>query len=209
VTGRTATGARSWDDRYRSIPNDELSWYQPTATTSLDLIDQLDLGPAEGILDVGGGASTLVDGLVARGHTDLGVLDLSGEALAIARRRIPDAPVRWIVADVTTWTPSRRWALWHDRATFHFLTAPEQRAGYLAALDLAVPPGGAIVVATFGPDGPERCSGQGVERYDADGLVATLTERIAVEVVAERTEAHPTPGGATQQFTWVACRRTA
>lgn len=202
------TGARFWDQRYRATPDDELSWFQPTAAMSLRLIGELAIGLTDGVLDVGGGSSTLVDGLVAGGWSDVSVLDASAVALALARSRLPDAPVRWIVADITTWAPDRTWTLWHDRATFHFMTTPEQRAAYLDAMAAAVPPGGAIVMATFGPDGPDRCSGQLVERYDADRLTATIGSRLAVELVAERTESHPTPGGDTQQFTWVACRRS-
>lgn len=202
------TDAASWDERYRATPVHELSWYQPSAAMSLRLIGELGIGPTDGVLDVGGGTSTLVDELVAGGWSDVSVLDASAVALAIARSRLPDAPVRWIVADITTWAPDRTWTLWHDRATFHFMTTPGQRAGYLDAMAAAVPPGGAIVMATFGPDGPDRCSGRPVERYDAARLAATVAARVGVEPVAERTESHPTPGGATQQFTWVAFRRT-
>lgn len=206
--GQGAGGPRFWDERYRSTPGCDLSWYQPVTTTSLALIEALGVGTYEGVVDVGGGASTLVDGLHARGYTDLTVLDVSAAALSVARARLPGAPVRWIATDVTAWTPDRRWALWHDRAAFHLLTTPRYREGYLAALDAALAPGAALIVATFAPDGPDRCSGLPVERYDADRLVSTIASRVPVDVVAERRELHSTPRGDTQAFTWIAGRRT-
>lgn len=204
----TEDPASFWDDRYRSTPLRDLSWFQAVATPSIELIAELDVDPLSGVIDVGGGASPLVDGLVDRGFTDLTVLDVSAAALATARQRLGSAPVSWVVGDVTTWRPDRTWDLWHDRAVFHFMTDPEQRAGYLRSLDAAVAPGATIVVATFAPDGPERCSGLVVDRYDAEGLVAALTERIPARLLMARRQTHTTPWGATQAFTWVALRRS-
>lgn len=160
----------------------------------------------EAVVDVGGGASPLGARLVERGFTDVTVLDLSEPALAAASRPAAATAVTWLVEDVRSWQPHRRYGLWHDRAAFHFLVEPADRSRYLDVLDGALEPNGAVVIATFASDSPEQCSGLPVVRYDVAGLVAALGPRF--ELVEERREEHRTPRGAVQPFTWVALRRT-
>src|SRR5579864_1740996 len=156
---------RHWDSRYIEAGATRVSWYQPTAGMSLALIDRLGVPKDAPIIDVGGGASFLVDELLARGYTDLTVLDVSAIALSIARQRIGDgAPVRWLCEDVTSWQPERRYGLWHDRAVFHFLTEPDDRIKYVNALRQAISTVGAVIMATFASNGPEWCSGLPVTR---------------------------------------------
>jgi 2-polyprenyl-3-methyl-5-hydroxy-6-metoxy-1,4-benzoquinol methylase len=190
-----------WDDVYARKAPDEVSWYQPSLARSLRLIEELRLPPEAPIIDVGGGASTLVDDLLARGHTNVTVLDVSAKALEATGARLGSraANVKWIAADITevALTPAA-YALWHDRAVFHFLVEDELRRRYVATCRSAVRPGGHILVATFGPGGPERCSGLPVRRYDAAALQAALGPDL--HLVAEATESHVTPSGATQQF---------
>ena len=198
--------ARHWDDRYQRIGDLHVSWFQARPDTSLELIDYLGIDPSTPVLDVGGGNARLVDELVARGFQDVTVLDVSAHALRLSRRRL-DAPgvVTWLHADVLTWRPQRRWGLWHDRAVFHFFTDPADRATYLENLDRALQPGGSFVIGTFAPDGPDRCSGLPVRRYDrtalGDEVLAALP---AAAVRAWRDESHLTPLGATQPFSWIA-----
>lgn len=201
-----ATGEEHWEQVYRSRRPDEVSWYEASPDVSLRLVASVAPDPVA-IIDVGGGTSSLADRLVAAGWTDLTVLDVSGQALDVLRRRLAtgSTAITLVRADVLDWRPDRTFDVWHDRAVFHFLTSADARSRYLRTAERAVPPGGAVVVATFAPDGPERCSGLPVCRYDQEGLVAQLGD--AFEVVhGERVE-HVTPGGATQPFTWVVARR--
>src|SRR5690349_21769499 len=141
-----------WDERHRSTPVDQLSWFQPVPVTSLALIDRLGVDRQAPVIDVGGGASTLAGALLDRRFSDVTVLDISARALAVARERLANAKsVRWIVADVRTWRPCRTWQLWHDRAVFHFLTEAHDREAYLRAMAEGLALGGALIVATFGP----------------------------------------------------------
>jgi trans-aconitate methyltransferase len=204
------TARERWDDRHRNTPVEVLSWFQTTPTTSLELIEELGIGRHDGVIDIGGGVSTLAGTLIERGSVDVTVLDISQEALTHAAARLPaGSPTRWVCADIRTWEPPRPWRLWHDRAVFHFLTDPADRDAYLHALSCAVAPGGAIVIGTFAPDGPDRCSGLRVERYDAARLVGVIGTQVGVDLVTSRHEVHITPGGVEQPFTWVACRRRA
>nr|WP_281380502.1 class I SAM-dependent methyltransferase [Halomonas stenophila] len=162
------------------------------------------------IIDVGGGESTLVDDLLARGYRDLTVLDISPEALEVAKRRLGAAAdqVTWQAADITRDAlPARRYGLWHDRAVFHFLITPEQRAAYLNQLRNSLMPGGHLVIATFGPQGPTRCSGLDVVRYDADTLAAQLGTDF--ELMGHQRETHHTPDGKPQSFLYAHFRRSA
>lgn len=184
---------------------DQVSWYQAEPTVSLELIGALAPGADVAVVDVGGGASVLVDRLVARGFPWVTVLDIAGGALDAGRARLGGRPpVDWVVADVLTWVPDRRYGLWHDRAVLHFL-AGDDIDRYMATLDRALGPSGSVVLGTFAPDGPTYCSGLPVTRYDVDGLAAVLGE--GFEVVEARPEVHLTPSGAEQSFTWLAARR--
>lgn len=189
-----------WERVYRGKRPTETSWYQAEPTLSLELIGNTGAGSGDGLIDVGGGASLLVDHLLALGYEDLTVLDLSAEALQHARRRLgPAAPrVEWIVADVTEFVPTRTFAVWHDRAAFHFLTDADDRQRYVQALKSALQPEGQAIIAAFAPDGPERCSGLDIVRYDADTLTGVLGA--GFQLLEERRESHRTPQGREQRF---------
>ncbi|CAN5924723.1 class I SAM-dependent methyltransferase [soil metagenome] len=191
-----------WNDVYAQKREDEVSWFQPEAALSLDLIARCALPRDARIIDVGGGASRLVDGLLDRGFEDVTVLDLSSAALARARERLGERgqQVQWVAADVTSFEPPDRYALWHDRAVFHFLTSPADRSAYVHVLERALADGGHAIVGTFAPDGPERCSGLPVVRYDGPALAAALGPSLTL-IEALRHE-HVTPAGRVQPFTF-------
>ncbi|MFM1979533.1 MAG: hypothetical protein RLZ68_798 [Pseudomonadota bacterium] len=196
-----------WENVYSSKPSDAVSWYQPHADRSLQLIQATGLGPQAKVIDVGGGASTLVDDLLVHGYQDVTVMDLSASALAVARaRQAPmEARVQWLVADVTTAAlPAHTFDVWHDRAVFHFLTRTEDRQAYVAQVLRSVKPGGHVIVATFADDGPLQCSGLPVMRYAPEGLHAEFGEPFTL--VAHQREAHTTPFGTVQQFVYCYCR---
>lgn len=167
---------------------------------SLRFIEGTGVGQADPIIDTGGGASTLVDSLVHAGYSDVTVLDISGSALARSRERLGAAArhVTWIESDVTEFRPERKFALWHDRAVFHFLTDPDDRRRYRDVVVSALRPGGALVMATFGPAGPLKCSGLEICRYDAEKLHRELGSDFALR--SHTIEEHQTPGGSSQQF---------
>jgi trans-aconitate methyltransferase len=173
---------------------------------SLELIERLDVGRSEPVVDVGGGTSALAGRLLGRGFSDVTVLDLSASALTSARTSLGALAdrVAWLEQDVLDWSPPRRYGLWHDRAVFHFLLDPSDRRQYVARLREALLPHGALVIGTFAPDGPDRCSGLPVARYSASELIAALGEGFTL--VAARREEHRTPRGTIQPFTWVALR---
>lgn len=195
-----------WDRVYSTKSADAVSWYQPEATLSLNLICDLAKKADAQVLDVGGGASNLVDGLLSRGMTQIGVLDISAEGLDVARRRLGQEArqVRWIEGDVTTvkLEPSSV-DIWHDRAVFHFLTNPTDRAAYVAQVRRAVRPGGHVIVAAFAPDGPLECSGLPVVRYDPEGLHAQFGSHF--ELLEHLEEEHKTPLGTVQHFIYCHC----
>jgi len=174
---------------------------------SLALIAALGVRPETPAIDVGGGNSLLVDHLLERGFADVTVLDVSSAALAQAQQRVGEAPVTWLEADVCGWRPERTYGLWHDRAVFHFLVNPADRAAYLDALWAATAPGAAVIIGAFAQDGPESCSGLPVARYSADGLASVVGG--LCEVTTTSQEQHTTPGGDVQPFTWLAARRRA
>lgn len=189
-----------WERVYNERGPAEVSWHQEDPRLSLSLVEQAGLERESPILDAGGGSSRLVDHLRARGFSDVTVLDLSRRAMDYARERLGDDAERidWIEGDVTALDLERHFALWHDRAVFHFLTEPAERAAYRSALNRAVPEGGYAIVATFAPDGPEKCSGLPVVRYSPEGLAEELGEEW--ELVATAGEMHVTPGGKEQSF---------
>lgn len=198
----TGTGAH-WEQVYRGKGERETSWFREHLETSLALIDGLELGRATAVIDVGGGRSTLVDDLLARGYTDLSVLDLSESALAQSRERLGAAgvTVAWHVADVThAALPDAHYGLWHDRAVFHFLVDEAARAAYVAQAARAVRPGGYAIVATFAPDGPEKCSGLPVRRHSAEALAAAFAP--AFGLVGQAREEHRTPWDSAQAFVY-------
>ena len=197
-------GQDHWDAVYESKRADEVSWYEPRPEKSLDLIRSTGVRDADPIIDVGGGASRLVDGLLAAGYGDLTVLDVSAAVLEKLRRRLGPAPspVTLLHQDVTAFQPVRRYALWHDRAVFHFLTQREDRERYVAALRQGVRPGGHVVMATFGPSGPQRCSGMPTVRHDATTLASELGAGFAL--VESSLVVHRTPWKSEQQFLY--CR---
>ncbi len=197
-----------WQDVYERKAPDRVSWFRPHLERSLDHIVALPVGPEARIVDIGGGASTLVDDLLAAGRRNVAVLDLSAEALAHSRARLgADADaVDWRVGDATLpqFEPQSV-DVWHDRAVFHFLTDPADRAAYVEQVLRAVRPGGHVIVATFAPDGPDRCSGLPVQRYDADGIHAAFGA--AFVKVGQAAEHHRTPAGGEQSFVYCFCRR--
>lgn len=196
-----------WHRVYSEKSEDALSWHQAEAALSLDLIDSLHLAPEAAVIDIGGGTSRLVDGLLARGRHDLTVLDISGVALDRARHRLgaAGAPVKWITADITNWQPPQSYALWHDRAVFHFMVTAEDRAAYLSRLETGLAPGGHALIATFAPDGPEKCSGLPVARYSPEMLAEVLGP--AFSLVAAQRHHDVTPWGAAQSFQYSLLRK--
>jgi len=206
--GSAVTTKSHWEGVYRSKAADQVSWYRPHLETSLRLIEQAAPDHLErAVIDVGGGESTLVDDLVSRGYGDVTVLDISQAAIDVAKARLGPAAalVRWISGDITQIElPAARYDVWHDRAVFHFLTDEGQRQVYVRQVAHAVKPGGHVIVATFGPEGPETCSGLDVVRYDANALHGQFGPKF--ELLDHRTELHETPWGATQQFLYCFCR---
>jgi SAM-dependent methyltransferase len=197
-----------WEGVHDSKDIDGVSWWQSVPELSLGLVEQTKVEQADPIIDVGAGWSTLVDHLVERGYRDLTAIDLSTTALDTVRARLGPAgdDVVLQVADVLDLHPGRRYALWHDRAVYHFLTEPDERADYLASLDRSLGPDGQAIVATFGPDGPTTCSGLPIVRYTHRELAAEFPN---YELIATAGEDHLTPWGSTQQFTAVLLRRTS
>ncbi len=198
-----------WENVYRSKGVDEVSWFQPHAASSLRLIDATGAGRDARIIDVGGGASVLVDNLLDAGYRHLTVLDLSESALAASRARLGARAqsVRWIAADITrAELPAAHYDVWHDRAVFHFLTDPSDRARYVEQVLKSVKPGGHVIVAAFGPEGPLQCSGLDVVRYSPDALHAEFGPPF--RLLRHETERHPTPAGKEQEFVYCYCVRT-
>ncbi|MGE0626805.1 MAG: trans-aconitate 2-methyltransferase [Hyphomicrobiaceae bacterium] len=197
-----------WQRAYQAKTEREVSWTQDSPEPSLALVTALTPSPATPIIDIGGGASHLVDHLVQRGYGDVTVLDLSSAALAKAATRLGERShaVEWIVADITSWIPARRYEVWHDRATFHFMVTEVDRSAYLARLRQGLAPGGHAVIATFAMDGPEKCSGLPVMRYDSAGLAETLGPEFMP--VDSTRHLHRTPWGAPQPFQFSVFKRS-
>lgn len=190
---------------FETKADDEVSWYQAQPATSLRLLARW-ASPADTVVDVGAGASTLVDALLDAGWDDLTVLDVSEAALAKVRTRLGERSdaVDFVAADVRGWQPARRYDVWHDRAVFHFLVDPADRDRYVAMVSETVNPGGVAVLATFAADGPTECSGLPTSRYGTESLARTFGPTFSLEH-AEREE-HATPFGTLQAFSWVVLR---
>ncbi len=199
-----------WEQVYATKSATGVSWFQEHAEQSLRLIQDTGVPLSAAIIDVGGGASTLVDDLLAGGYRALSVLDISAAALKSPQARLGAAAdqVRWLVGDITTLDlPTQAFDVWHDRAVFHFLMAPEHREAYVRQVLRAVKPGGHVIVSTFAEDGPLQCSGLPVMRYSADGLHAEFGAPF--ELVRHEQEEHRTPAGGIQKFVYCYCRMHA
>ncbi|HWE96111.1 MAG TPA: class I SAM-dependent methyltransferase [Tepidisphaeraceae bacterium] len=197
---------KHWEDVYGTRQDAELSWHETAPQPSLDLIVRA-CGGRGGVIDVGGGSSALVDGLLQQGFERIAVLDISHAALDRARARLGPAAdrVQWIAADVTRADGLGLFDVWHDRAVFHFLTAPNDRRDYLGLARRTVPVGGHMVLATFGPNGPNRCSGLDVCRYDAAALAGELGPGFTM--MTSTIHQHITPWGVAQEFLYAVFRR--
>ena len=189
-----------WQNVYQTKDEQTVSWFQKRPYISLDLIHATGVDTGAPIIDIGGGASRLVDALISEGFNAVSVLDLSEKALETSKARLgaEGAQVQWIVADITRWQPSQTYDVWHDRAALHFLTDPKDRAAYVERVLKAVRFGGHVIVGTFAPDGPERCSGLPVVKHDAASLGELLGSSFAL--ADTRRHDHQTPSGAIQKF---------
>ena len=195
-----------WDRVYRTKRPDQVSWYRPHLEVSLELVAEAAPNRDARIIDVGGGESTLVDDLLSRGYRNLAILDISSTALEVAKARLGDGAnkVQWLCGDVTSFAFTRhQYDVWHDRAVFHFMIESAQRAAYVRQVAHAVKPGGHVIVATFGPEGPTQCSGLDVARYDPNALHDEFGP--GFQLIRHLTELHQTPAGSIQQFTYCYC----
>ena len=196
-----------WETVYRNKAVEEVSWYRPHLEVSLRLIADSAPSASSAIIDVGGGEATLVDDLVAQGYSDVTVLDISPAAIDVAKSRLgmSAAAVHWITGDITAVElEPARYDVWHDRAVFHFLTSAGDRAAYVRQIARSVRPGGHVIVATFGPDGPDKCSGLDVVRYDAEHLHGEFGPKF--RLLDSVRELHETHWGTHQQFMYCLCR---
>lgn len=196
-----------WENVYQTKGERDVSWFQETPRLSLEFIQSAGVKSDAPIIDIGGGASRLVDALLDAGFENITVLDISEKALAKSKSRLSSrgARVRWVVSDVTSWKPIETYVVWHDRAAFHFLNDPNDRAAYVERLLCAVRPGGRVIIGTFALDGPERCSGLPVVRYDAASLGALFGH--SFDLLENRDDGHQTPPGAIQRFQFSCFRR--
>ena len=199
-----------WEQVYSSKPTEELGWFAPHLQTSFSWITELGMSLEVPIIDVGGGASTLVDDLLDAGYRSITVLDLSRLALSLAKTRLANNAdaVSWIAGDVTaTELPVARFELWHDRAVFHFLTEPEQQRKYRHQLLKALKPEGHLIIGTFAPEAPPKCSGLPVQRFSSERLESTLGDKF--ELQRQHNELHITPSGVEQMYLYCQFRRVA
>jgi len=192
-----------WNQVYQTKGESDRSWYQQRPNLSLELIGTSGIGREEGIIDVGGGTSNLVDFLLEEGYRNLAVLDISGAALGQLRERLGTraGDVEWFESDVTSFQPTRAFGLWHDRAVFHFLTKPEDRRAYIDTLRKTLNPGGTVVISTFSLEGPLKCSGLEVMRHDEKSLMAEFGPEFILKDV--RHETHKTPWDSGQRFIYL------
>ena len=200
-------GSDHWENVYRNKQFDAVSWYAPHLSESLRLIQELCPDSTASVIDIGGGESTLVDDLLRSNYLDVSVLDISATAIDFTRQRLgPKAQdVSWRVGDITQYDfGSKQFDLWHDRAVFHFLTEPSARRAYVELVRRSVKPGGHVLMATFGPDGPLKCSGLDVVRYDDQSLHHEFGE--GFQMLGSEIAEHNTPMGTRQQFLYCWCR---
>jgi 2-polyprenyl-3-methyl-5-hydroxy-6-metoxy-1,4-benzoquinol methylase len=196
-----------WEKIYREKAPNAVSWYRPHLETSIELIERAAADFSASIIDIGGGESTLIDDLLARGYHNVTVLDISQTAIDVTKKRLGTASenVRWLIGDITTIKlEPRSYDVWHDRAVFHFLTSTDERRAYVRQVAWAVKPGGHVIVSTFGPEGPTKCSGLDVIRYDAQSLHKEFGVRF--HLLGSFKELHQTPSGTVQQFLYCFCR---
>ena len=196
-----------WENIYGKKAPDAVSWYRPHLERSLDFIEHAAPGRSASIIDVGGGESTLVDDLVVRGYRNITILDISQTAVDVTKKRLGSVSknVRWLIGDITsTELEPYSYDVWHDRAVFHFLTAMDERISYVRQVAKSVKRGGHVIVSTFGPEGPTKCSGLDVVRYDAKSLHKEFGVRF--QLLGSSTELHRTPFGTAQQFLYCFCR---
>jgi trans-aconitate methyltransferase len=204
MDSRTSVSVQThWDNAYSSKGVNDRSWSESGESDSLDEFDSADLSSEDGIIDVGGGASTFVKSLVQRGYNNVTVLDVSQTAIDEAKLMLGDKreSVKWIVSDVVQWEPTEIYAYWNDRAVFHFLVDKEDQQAYVGNVMRSTRSGSHIVIATFSPDGPESCSGLQVQRWSQKDLSKLFADSCSVVRSGERN--HVTPWGLTQSFTWV------
>lgn len=202
MKGSTVESSEHWDRAYLAQPETGVSWFQASPVPSLKALDELPIALGAALIDVGGGASNLVDSLIERRMSDLTVLDISTAALEAAKQRLGASArlVQWEVADITAWRPRRTYDVWHDRAVFHFLTDAEGRRAYRLALEAATVAGSFVIIATFAPDGPERCSGLAVQRYNPAALLEAIGPEF--DLLQSWREEHITPNESRQVFNW-------
>ena len=195
-----------WENVYGTKAPNQVSWFRLHLETSMSFIERSAPAHSARIIDVGGGESTLVDDLLKHGYTNVAVLDISSTAIGVTKARLTSRAdcVEWIVGDVTTIDlPANTYDVWHDRAVFHFLTSAADRAAYVERVRTSVRPGGHVIIGTFGPEGPTKCSGLDVKRYDADSLHGEFGRRF--RLIDSTKELHQTPFGTTQQFLYYFC----
>ena len=191
---------KHWGNVYQGKSPLSVSWYQKDPKISLELIRSTQVESNEAIIDVGGGASVLVDNLIKESFTNLAVLDISESAIAIAKKRLGDSAknIEWFESDITQFDAPKKFVLWHDRALFHFLTDPSDRGSYINVLDYALRPKGHLIIATFAIGGPEKCSGLEIVQYNSEKMICELGENF--ELIQERKETHITPANKKQNF---------
>ncbi len=191
-----------WESIYSQKRSSEVSWYQQHPEYSLSLIESSGVDKSVQIIDIGGGASTLVDCLLATGFRNISVLDIADSAISQAKTRLAQQAekIKWIVQDITSFKTDQLYELWHDRAVFHFLTNADDRSSYLKTISRALKPGAHVIIATFNLNGPEKCSGLDVVRYSPETLSQTFGDGFLLHET--KTEKHQTPSGAWQSFVY-------
>ena len=200
----TPGSSQYWDARYSDIGWREVSWFQEVPEPSRSLVTKY-AKKSDAIIDVGGGASLLIDALLTDGFTDITVVDLSHAAIQAAQARVDNPYATFVVADMREWVPTHQFDLWHDRAAYHFLTDVDDQQHYWDLVRAHLKPGGTLIIATFAEDGPEMCSGLPIQRYSPEELIAAMGE--GFEVLDTSRHTHVTPSGTEQKFVWLVAKR--